>query len=88
LPCIGTDTGGVPEVIGDGETGYLVPVEDHAALAQKIIDLLERPGLRQVMGEAGRRKVEERFTWQRVVDRMMPYLKNAAGCLPVDHPEP
>lgn len=78
LPCIGTSTGGVPEVIDDGRTGFLVDVGDHVHLAQKIIDLIERPGLRVEMGEAGRRKVEERFTWPRVVDRMLPYLEDAA----------
>jgi glycosyltransferase involved in cell wall biosynthesis len=79
LPCVGSDTGGVPEVIDEGKTGYLVPVGDHAALADRITGLLERPGLRRAMGQAGRRKVEERFTWERVVDRMLPYLHDAAA---------
>ncbi len=80
LPCVGSDTGGVPEVIDEGGTGYLVGVGDHAMLARKIIDLLEHPDLRDAMGQAGRRKVENRFTWQRVVDRMLPYLNDAVGC--------
>jgi glycosyltransferase involved in cell wall biosynthesis len=79
LPCIGTDTGGVPEVVADGRTGYIVAVGDHLALADRIIRLLEQPALREAMGEAGRREVEERFTWQRVVDRMLPCLEDAAA---------
>jgi glycosyltransferase involved in cell wall biosynthesis len=79
LPCIGSNTGGVPEVIDDGRTGYLVPVGDHHAVATRIMDMLARPDRMREMGDAGRQKVEERFTWDRVVDRMLPYLKQAAA---------
>jgi glycosyltransferase involved in cell wall biosynthesis len=79
LPCVGSNTGGVPEVIDDGRTGYLVPVGDHDAVAARIVDLLDRPDWMLEMGDAGRRKVEDRFTWEHVVDRMLPYLKRAAA---------
>jgi glycosyltransferase involved in cell wall biosynthesis len=79
LPCVGSDTGGVPEVIDDGRTGYLVPVGDHEAVAARVIDMLDKPERMLEMGDAGRQKVEERFTWDRVVDRMLPYLKRAAA---------
>lgn len=79
LPCIGSNTGGVPEVIGDGDTGYLVPVDDHKALAAHVIDLFERPRLMARMGERGYRKAIDKFTWPKVVDRMMPYLRDATG---------
>jgi glycosyltransferase involved in cell wall biosynthesis len=81
LPCLGSDTGGVPEVIDDGHTGYLVPVGDHAELATRIISLLANPERMRLMGEEGRRKMLDRFTWERVVARMLPYLKQAAGRL-------
>lgn len=82
LPCVASDTGGVPEVIDDGRTGYLVPVGDHRALADRIVGLLTDPDRMRRMGEAGRRRVEERFTWDRVVGRMLPYLERAAGLCP------
>jgi hypothetical protein len=49
-------------VIGDGAVRWIVPVEDHAMLRHTTIDLLERPGLRQVTGEAGRAKAGQWFT--------------------------
>ncbi|HWM07088.1 MAG TPA: glycosyltransferase family 4 protein [Actinophytocola sp.] len=79
LPCVGTDTGGVPEVIDDGRTGFLVPVNDVEALAARIVTLLEQPDLATRFGVAGRERMEERFTWPRVVDRMVPYLERAAA---------
>lgn len=79
LPCVSSDTGGIPEVVDHGATGYLVPVGDHRALAERIVDLLNQPELMARMGAAGYRKVERRFTWQRVVDQMLPYLMKAAG---------
>jgi glycosyltransferase involved in cell wall biosynthesis len=84
LPCVASDTGGIPEVVDDGRTGYLVPVGDHRALADRIVELLTDPDRMRRMGEAGRRKVEARFTWDRVVSRMLPYLQRAAGLWPAE----
>lgn len=84
LACVASDTGGVPEVVDDGRTGYLVPLGDHRALADRIVELIEGPDLMRRMGEAGRRKVEEKFTWDRVVKRMLPYLERAAGLGPAE----
>jgi len=63
-PVVGTNTGGTPEIAAEGETGFLVPPRDAAALAAAIERLAADPGLRRRMGEAGRRRVEERFTIQ------------------------
>ncbi|CAM4401491.1 Glycosyltransferase family 1 protein [Bordetella tumbae] len=59
LPVIGTDVGGVSEMMRDGVTGILVPLHDHAALQSALERLIDNPELRREMGEAGRRMVWE-----------------------------
>jgi glycosyltransferase involved in cell wall biosynthesis len=61
LPAVGTTVGGVPEVIIPGETGFLAPPRDGAALATAIRPLLESTGLRAKLGRAGRERVVKHF---------------------------
>jgi starch synthase len=61
---VATSAGAFPEVVADGLTGVLVPPADPDALAEAIRTLLEDPELSRRMGEAGRRRVARRFTWQ------------------------
>jgi glycosyltransferase involved in cell wall biosynthesis len=61
LPIISTHHGAIPETVVDGETGYLVPKRSPAAIAQRVVELLENEPLRREMGAAGRRRYEERF---------------------------
>lgn len=63
-PCIGGTTGGAPEAVEDGVTGLLVSGTDVAELAAVIARLAGDAGLRQAMGEAGRRRAREQFTWE------------------------
>ena len=60
-PVIGTAVGGTPEMIVDGDTGYLVPPRQPAEISQKIITLLQNPGRAQQFGEAGYRRIQEKF---------------------------
>ena len=60
-PVVGTRVDGVRDVIIDGETGFLVDPDNDKAMAEKIIMLLDNPALRQRMGQAGRKRVEEHF---------------------------
>jgi phosphatidylinositol alpha-1,6-mannosyltransferase len=60
-PLVGTRVGGIPEIIDDGKTGFLVERRDTAQMAARILDLLRDPNLRRRMGEAGRKVVTERF---------------------------
>jgi glycosyltransferase involved in cell wall biosynthesis len=60
-PVIATRTGGIPEVVEDGKTGFLVPCRDPSALAEKLVLLAGDPGLRLQMGEAGKARVATRF---------------------------
>ena len=66
--AVATAVGGVPEVLVDGETGFLVPARDDEMLAGRIIELLRDDALRARMGEAGLRRARERFTVDHMVD--------------------
>lgn len=57
LPVIGTDVGGVGEVIEPGVTGLLVPLDDAQALQQALTQLIDSPELRQKMGQAGQQRI-------------------------------
>jgi phosphatidylinositol alpha-1,6-mannosyltransferase len=61
LPVVVGDSGGAPETVRDGETGFVVPAGDHRALADKICELLADPWRARVMGASGRVYVGERF---------------------------
>jgi glycosyltransferase involved in cell wall biosynthesis len=61
LPVIGTNLGGTPDQIAEGETGFLFPASDLKALAQALNRLIENPRLRESMGRASRTRIETRF---------------------------
>ena len=67
-PIVATAAGGIPEAIEDGVTGRVVPIRDAAALAAALGDLLADPARAAGMGAAGRRRFEERFTAERMVE--------------------
>jgi len=75
LPCVGTAAWAVPEMVVDGETGFTIPVDDVQALTARLVQLLDNPTLARAMGRAGRQRVEQRFTWERVVDRMTQAMR-------------
>jgi len=66
LPVIGSRSGGIPEAIREGETGFLVEPEDPASVAAAAIRLLGDEALRRRMGAAGRAAVETHYNWDRV----------------------
>jgi glycosyltransferase involved in cell wall biosynthesis len=74
-PCIGGAEGGTPDVIVDGETGFLVPFGDLRALEGALERLLSDPGLRTRMGHAGRRRLELEFTFERFRERLDRHLR-------------
>lgn len=65
-PVVGSRVGGIKTSVADGETGYLVPPKDPDALAGRLLRLLSDPALRDRMGRAARRRIEEHYTWERV----------------------
>lgn len=64
IPCIGGNHGGTPEVILDGETGYLVDYGDTKGLVERISALWRDPGLRDRMASASTRVHGEQFTYE------------------------
>ena len=62
LPMIVTDIGGNAEAVVDGETGFVVPAADPAALAAALLRLAQDPALRRKLGEAGRERLAKHFT--------------------------
>jgi glycosyltransferase involved in cell wall biosynthesis len=70
-PVVATPVGGTPELVVDGETGILVPPGDVGALAEALRRLLDDPALAQRMGKAARRRVEERFSAERMAERVL-----------------
>jgi len=67
VPVVATTVGGNPEVVLDGETGLLVPPRNSAALAEAICRVLRTPGLRNTLGQAGRRRVLDHFSNERMI---------------------
>jgi phosphatidylinositol alpha-1,6-mannosyltransferase len=73
-PCIGGDAGGTPDVVVNDETGYLVPYGDVDAIQRALDSLLGDDALRLRMGQSGRRRLEEQFTFDRFRERVGGYL--------------
>jgi L-malate glycosyltransferase len=65
-PVVATRAGGIPEVVQDGVTGLLAPPRDPEALAQAVLSLLQHPEQGRAFGEAGRKRVEQQFTAERM----------------------
>jgi glycosyltransferase involved in cell wall biosynthesis len=78
-PVIAVDSGGPREVVRDGETGYLIKPNNIKILIEKLIELLSDKNRVLVMGEKGRRVIEENFTWDKVAEKIeriiLEYLK-------------
>jgi glycosyltransferase involved in cell wall biosynthesis len=75
---IATPVGGIPTLIEDGRTGFLVPVGDAAALRNTIERVLEDAELRERVGEAARARVSEYCSWDRVTERTLQVYAEAA----------
>jgi glycosyltransferase involved in cell wall biosynthesis len=67
-PVVGTRVGGLPEVVIDRETGFLVDKENPEALAKAIAFLLDHPVRATQMGQAARDRVQRDFDWERHVN--------------------
>ena len=76
-PVIATRVGGIPEVVVDDETGWLVPPGDAAALAGAVRRLLADPERAPRFGRAGRRRVEEHFSWAVIAERTLEVYREA-----------
>ncbi|MBO0824730.1 MAG: glycosyltransferase family 4 protein [Actinobacteria bacterium] len=75
LPVITGDSGGAPDAVIDGETGYTVPGRDVRALSGRLIELLCDPSGATAMGEKGRSWIDREWTWDRVAEKLKDILR-------------
>ncbi len=71
IPVIGTFHGGIPELIQDGISGFLVPERDADAIAEKVTYLMEHPEIWPDMGKAGRAYVEQHYDMNKLNDELV-----------------
>jgi glycosyltransferase involved in cell wall biosynthesis len=74
MPCITVDRCALPEIVANGETGLVAKPEDTESLAKAMIDLAQHPDTAKRMGERGRRRTEEHFTWDAVAGKIRAAL--------------
>ncbi len=79
VPVIATIVGGLPESVDDGKTGILVPPADVTFLCRAIKSLIENPAVRKQMGEAGRKRVEDKFSLEFSVKQTEELYMNMCG---------
>ncbi|MFD7921772.1 glycosyltransferase family 4 protein [Streptomyces sp. NPDC059740] len=74
LPVVAGDSGGAPDAVLDGETGWVVPGGSPTATAERLVTLLGDAALRRRMGTRGRTWVEERWRWDLLAERLRELL--------------
>ncbi len=79
VPVVGSDAGGLPELVANGQTGYLLPVGDVDGMAARVIELLRNEERRKAMGRAGRRRAEEHFNAETIVTQYERFYEKVLG---------
>ncbi|HUT25092.1 MAG TPA: glycosyltransferase family 4 protein, partial [Sumerlaeia bacterium] len=80
VPSIGSRVGGIPELIEEDETGYLIPEDDDGALlADRLRELAQNPERRRAMGESARARVESHFSIARHAEQVMDVYDRVIG---------
>jgi len=75
LPVVAGDSGGAPDAVVEGETGFVVPGRDVDALTDRLVTLLKDPALARKMGSAGREWVRSSWTWDSQAARLIELLR-------------
>ncbi len=78
-PVICTDVGAMPEFVEEGVTGFIVPPNNPRALGEKVALLVNDPALSRRMGEAGRARVAQLYSWPAVARRCLDAYRNSPG---------
>jgi phosphatidylinositol alpha-1,6-mannosyltransferase len=76
LPVIAGDSGGAPEAVREGETGYVVGGRDVGALTERLVRLLSDADLRRRLGESGRRWTEQQWQWDTLAAQLTGLLQD------------
>ncbi|MCS6777514.1 MAG: glycosyltransferase family 4 protein [Chloroherpetonaceae bacterium] len=84
-PVIATSVGGIPDMVADGKTGFLITPGDGVALAHSLRRLLQDVTLRRCFGVAGREKVEREFNAEVCVPRILGVMKQAVDGTACQH---
>jgi glycosyltransferase involved in cell wall biosynthesis len=79
LAVVATRSGGIREVVEHGKTGILVARGDAKQLAMAISEVIDNPALARAMGEAGRRRMLERFTWEASARHLADLIESVSG---------
>ncbi len=79
LPVVTTDAGGIPYIVDHERTGLLVPVDDHKALGQAAIRVIENESLARALSSQGRARCEEQFTWDTVTEQWVSLYRELAS---------
>lgn len=87
LPVISTLHGGIPELVEEGVSGYLVPERDAEAIATRLMDLMEHPEKWAAMGQAGRAFVEQNYDLNRLNDALVSLYESLLRSDVTPHPE-
>jgi glycosyltransferase involved in cell wall biosynthesis len=77
-PVVATRTRNVTDVVTDGVTGFIVSIGDHVAMAERIVELLRRPDMRDAMGTAARTQVLARFDEGRILEDLVAMWRATA----------
>lgn len=77
IPVVATQVGGIPEIVTHGETGWLVPPRDEAALAHAIVELLKNESKRKEMGGRALAYAEEELSWDRIAIQTLEVYRKA-----------
>lgn len=78
-PVIGSDTGGISDIVADGENGFLVPEQRPDLLAERIVCIISDSTLRDRFQKNGLATVRDRFSWDRISDMFSEAYEEAAG---------
>jgi glycosyltransferase involved in cell wall biosynthesis len=76
VPVLSTNVSAIPEVVVDGQTGWLVPPGNVDALAEKLREALTHPGDMRQRGEKARQRLEEQFTSQQMIERTLALYRS------------
>jgi phosphatidylinositol alpha-1,6-mannosyltransferase len=74
LPVVAGESGGAPDAVRDGDTGFVVDGDDESALVDRLVTLLQDASLRERMGAAGRAWVERDWRWDILAERLTVML--------------
>jgi len=75
VPVVATRVGGMPYIVADGQTGHLVAPADPKAMAGAICGILEDPTRARRMGEAGRKRAVEKFSWEKSTELLLEHFQ-------------